>query len=168
MSVYDLTSVQLPRLTGRGLRTFAGALENSVTNGLLVGRLLRDGGVLKLRETRLEEPPTYMPLALAEAAALREQVKPVDWEAVVAETAVSSILHTFTHAYQTGETTGTAVAEKTLAAIDKSDQSSPPLRAFIAVNRADVLAQCERDISARTYFLARAAEVRPAGECRGR
>ncbi|MCB1877793.1 MAG: hypothetical protein KDH88_17610 [Chromatiales bacterium] len=34
--------------------------------------------------------------------------------------------------------------------------------------RADVLAQCERDISARTYFLARAAEVRPAGECRGR
>lgn len=143
MSVYDLTSVQLPRLTGRGLRTFAGVLENSVTNGLLVGRLLRDGGVLKLREVRLDEPPTYMPLALAEATAIRKQMEPVDWERLVEETAVSSTLHTFTHAYQTGETTVTAVADKILAAIDKSDQQATPLRAFIAVNRADVLAQAQ-------------------------
>lgn len=156
MSVYDLSSVQLPRLTGRGLRAFAGALENSVTNGLLVGRLLRDGGVLKLRETRLEEPPTNLPLALAAAAALRGRVEPVDWGALAEETAVSSTLHTFTQAYQTGAATVTAVAEKLLAAIDKSDQNSPPLRAFIAVNRADVVAQAQA--SAKRW-----AEGKPLG-----
>ncbi|MCA9999120.1 MAG: hypothetical protein KDE56_25325, partial [Anaerolineales bacterium] len=121
MSVYDLTSVQLPRLTGRGLRAFAGALENSVTNGLLVGRLLRDGGVLKLRDVRLDEPPTNFPLALAEAEAVRAQVEPVDWERLVGETAVSAHLHTFTHAYQTGATTVTEIKKKILTAIDKSD-----------------------------------------------
>jgi hypothetical protein len=56
---YDLKSVKLPRLVGRPLQLFAAALGMRSTRALLAGRLLRDGGILRLRALTFTEPPTF-------------------------------------------------------------------------------------------------------------
>ena len=66
---YDLKSVKLPRLVGRPLQLFAAALGMRSTRALLAGRLLRDGGILRLRALTFTEPPTFLPIGFSEAAA---------------------------------------------------------------------------------------------------
>ena len=67
MTKYDLESVALPRLSGRALQAFAAAMANPAGRGLLLGRLLAQGGITRLRQLRLDEPPTFYPLLPAEA-----------------------------------------------------------------------------------------------------
>jgi hypothetical protein len=54
---YDLTSVKLPRFAGFALRLFVGLLESPATRWLLLGSLLKQAGITRLRELHLEEPP---------------------------------------------------------------------------------------------------------------
>ncbi|MBE2202032.1 MAG: amidase, partial [Anaerolinea sp.] len=143
-TTYDLKSVKLPRLSGRPLRAFAAALDNPAARALLLGNLLESGGITKLRRLRLAELPLFYPL---EPAAERGgRLEQADW----AETAVPAppgspfaSIGDYAAAYRDGRTTPLAVAEKLLAAIAASDQGSKPLRAFIAVNRSDMLAQAQ-------------------------
>ena len=154
MSVYDLKRVNLPSLTGRPLRAFAAALENRVSGKALIGRLLKDAGMFKLRDTVLTEPPTNFPLAIAEAQQLAGQVAPVDLEQLVAETEAnlptnspSATILDFAIAYRSGTTTPTEVAERLLAAIMASDEGATPLRAMLACDHADVRQQAAQALS---------------------
>lgn len=143
-TTYDLKSVKLPRLSGRPLRAFAAALDNPAARALLLGNLLESGGITKLRRLRLAELPLFYPL---EPAAERGgRLEQADW----AETAVPAppgspfaSIGDYATAYRDGRTAPLAVAEKLLAAIAASDQGSKPLRAFIAVNGSDMLAQAQ-------------------------
>lgn len=144
MADYDLTSVKLPRLSGRPLRAFAAALENSATRSLLLGNLLESGGITKLRQLHLNELPLFYPIV--PAASPGEALEQKDWP----ETAVATpegfpfaTIGNYTQAYRDGRTTPLAIAEKILAAIAASDQSIKPLRAFIASDRQEVLAQAQ-------------------------
>ncbi len=143
---YDLTSLDLPKLNGRTLRLFASALDNGALRGLLSGQLLKQGGVLHLRELRYTDPPTFYPLAIEEAAVHRD-VPAVDLAAVEARLAAMPNRGPFpsaadyARAYREGRADPEAVAEAVPAAIADSDDDPRPLRAFRATNRDDLMAQ---------------------------
>ena len=145
MSAYDLESIELPKLNGTLLKLFSAALGNPITRTLLMGPLLKNGGILKLRTLRPTEPPTLYPLAFAEDP----DAKPI--EADTLESFADKAPHKgpfcsisdYTQAYRTGKITPEDIAENVLKAIQESDQHNPPLRAFIANNRQDVLAQAK-------------------------
>ena len=69
MSDYDLHALNLPKLAGRTLAAFAGALANPVTRAALMPNLLKQGGFDRFHALRLEEPPTFYPLVAAAAPA---------------------------------------------------------------------------------------------------
>ena len=155
MTIYDLKHVNLPSLTGRALRTFAAAVENPVSGQLLIGRLLKDAGMFKLRDTLLTEPPTNFPLATAEAEAIKAKgeitaLAPAtgDPTTLTQEIAASQLPATpfntildFHQAYQANTTTPVEVAVRVLTAIQESDARKRPLRAMVATNQADLMAQ---------------------------
>jgi hypothetical protein len=148
MTVYDLKSVKLPRLTGRGLRLFASALANPVTRAALINRLLQDGGILKLREMRLEEVPTMKPLVADKTAASPQAINLNEIANQMIQDSPFTTVRDYAEAYRAGRVTPEQVAEQVLAAIAKSDEGERPLRAFIAINREDVLRQA-REATAR-------------------
>ena len=145
MSGYDLKSLALPKLSGFGLRAFAAALDNPLTRALLLPSLLRQGGVDRLRSLRLSEDPTLYPYAPA-AERASGPLSPSEVEATLApytrRTPFTSV-RDYAEAYRTGATTPLEVAEKILAAIAASDAAPLPLRAFIANDREDVMAQAQ-------------------------
>jgi hypothetical protein len=59
MANYDLHSLDLPKLTGRALRLFAGAVSNPATRGAFLPALLKQGGFAALRALHPEEAPTF-------------------------------------------------------------------------------------------------------------
>lgn len=146
--IYNLTSLDLPKLDGRTLRLFASSLDNSALRGVLSGPLLRQGGVLSLRERRYDDPPTFYPLAVEDAIALRDLV-PADLSALEAKLAAQADERPFpssadyARAYRHGQADPVAVAEAVLAAIADADDDPRPLRAFRATNRDDLLTQAQ-------------------------
>ena len=62
MSNYDLQSISLPVLNGLPLKLFAAAFGNPLFRPILKKALLRNGGLLKLRELAFNDPPTFYPL----------------------------------------------------------------------------------------------------------
>ena len=143
---YDLTTLNLPKLQGRTLRLVAAALDNGALRSVVLGQLLKQGGVLYLRDLRLTDTPTFYPQAIEEAAALQD-VPPVDLAALEAHLPASPddapmpSAADYARAYRDGTANPEAVAEAVLAAIADSDGGSRPLRAFRATNRDDLLAQ---------------------------
>lgn len=140
MSQYDLESIKLPKLMGTGLRLFANALENPAARTALLGNLLQSGGITKLREMRIDEPPTMEPIKFVAETAQST----FDLQAITLPTSADTpyaTIQDYAAAYRDGTTTPEVVAEKVLAAIAASDEGDTPLRAFIAQNRDDVMAQ---------------------------
>ena len=138
MADYELKSLNLPRLTGAALKAFTAAVENPLTRSLLLPGLLENGGIPKLRRITLDEPPTFMPLVASAApaeppAAFEPGAPPAGFPYRTARD--------YTAAYREGTLNPVAAAEGVLAAISASEQGDAPLRAFIACNREDVLAQ---------------------------
>ncbi len=141
MTKYDLESVKLPRLTGIGLRLFVAALDNPALRPLLLGNLLKSGGITKLRAMQVDAPPIVHPLAFVAETAVSPA--PPDLTAIAPAAAASPFktIQDYAAAYRDGTITPEAVAEKILDAIAASDTGNTPLRAFIAINREDVMAQ---------------------------
>ncbi len=145
---YNLTSLDLPKLDGRILRLFASSLDNGALRGVLSGPLLKQGGVLSLRERRYDDPPTFYPLAVEDAAALGD-LAPVDLSALEATLAAwvndqpFPSAADYARAYRDGQADPVAVAEAVLAAIADADDDPRPLRAFRATNRDDLLTQAQ-------------------------
>ena len=145
MTTYNLSSLKLPTLRGRTLRLFASALDSPL-QGAMVGQLLKQGGVTALRDKHYGDVPTFYPLAIEEAAAQRD-TPPLDWPAL--QTALLrqtnrepfANVTDYARAYRDGVTTPEAVAEAALAAVADADDDPRPLRAFRAMDRADVMRQ---------------------------
>jgi Asp-tRNA(Asn)/Glu-tRNA(Gln) amidotransferase A subunit family amidase len=143
MSNYDLKSLSLPKLYGFGLQLFAAAMDHAFTRAALLPSLLRQGGVDRLRAMRLREDPTLYPYAPVDKRASRP-LSPAEVEATLSTYAPQppfASIREYANAYRSGATTPVEVAERILAAIQTSDASSRPLRAFIASDREDVLSQ---------------------------
>lgn len=136
---YDLRSLKLPRLGTGALRLVATLLETPVIGPLLLARLKSDAGLTRIRTDDVTEPPTFLP----ELPPDDRVVPPL----VRAPTPVDSPgfrfpgMDDFTRAYREGSSTPERVAERFLEQREQSERDAPALRAFIAVDRDDVLAQ---------------------------
>ena len=104
-----------------------------------MNRLKRDAGLTRIQTEVVHDPPTFFPqhaddgraipgLARADAAA-----KPPGFHFPGVDD--------FTQAYREGRATPERVAERFLAQRGQSEHDTPPLRAFIAIDRDDVIAQ---------------------------
>lgn len=142
-SVYDLKSVKLPYLSGGTLKLFASLVEGPL-RGLLTPSLFESAGINWLRKQNFEEPPTYYPIhhtggSHREAAAV--PVNELPRTAGKTKGFQFSSAFDFADAYRNGTTTPEEISQKVLDAIQASDSGDKPLRAFIAVNRDDVMRQ---------------------------
>ncbi len=140
---YDLQKLNLPRLTGAALQAFAAAVESQAIRPFLLNSLLENGGVMKLRRMTVEEPPTFLPLAGAGDGAPPGGPAGGSFELTGAPRSdfPYRTVGDYARAYQRGELSPVEAAERVLAAVEASDQGDAPLRAFIAIQREDVLAQ---------------------------
>ena len=117
MSVYDLKSLNLPKLTGTPLKLFASAVENPAARGALMPGLLENGGIPTLRRLSLTEVPTYYPFVEPQ-----NQIHAQEFKADPAGKTAGFPFRTmadYARAYRNGETTPLEVAEKVLAGIEK-------------------------------------------------
>jgi len=140
---YDLKSVKLPYLAGGLLKFFASLVEGPL-GGLLIPNLFESAGINWLRKQRFEEIPTFYPLHTTgqlqtEAASVPTGEFPQ--KASSNQGFQFTGIHEFAKAYRDGTITPEQVAQNVLDAIAASDKNDPALRAFIAVNREDVLRQ---------------------------
>jgi Asp-tRNA(Asn)/Glu-tRNA(Gln) amidotransferase A subunit family amidase len=141
MAEYELQSLKLPRLNGLALKLFTAVVENRLTRGLLIASLLENGGIPKLRRTHLDEAPTFYPLVAPPAAGAFQETafepgpQPQGFPYRTA--------HDYAAAYRQGALTPVEVAERVMNAIAASDQGELPLRAFMPLNREDLLAQAK-------------------------
>ncbi len=143
MTSYDLNSLTLPKLAGAALNTFAAALDSPVTRPLLMPTLLKQGGFDRFNALHPDEPPTFLPLALA-AEPAAAPMPLAQLTAALGDPSpggVYTTAHAYAHAYRSGETTPEVVAQHVIDAIRASDASDPRCRAFIASNADDLMAQ---------------------------
>lgn len=144
MAQYDLTSLKLPKLFGKMLLFFTGIAANPVTRPLVIGSLLENGGIPRLRKMKFEEEPTYFPLAIpaehARAAAELPRHAPGK-ERTDRERMPFTLIRDYSEAYKTGKADPLQVAERVIESIEKSRHTSPALNAFSASDKEDILKQ---------------------------
>jgi len=144
--IYDLESVKLPKVGGRGLAAFVAALEGPLS-GALTGSLLKNAGVTAFREVLFEEEPTWRPAFGSAAVAGPERPDPsalLAGEAPEGPGEPAVTVRRLGAAYRAGRTDPVAVAGRVLEAIAASDAvGNRPLRAFVAVDRDEVMRQAE-------------------------
>ena len=146
-AVYDLQPVHLPRLAGKPFGLFVRLLESRVLGPPLVRKMLADLGIPRLRGLAVDEPPTFQPLWPAAGGETAARGETATVAAVLPDAAGEGItgfrlpaVADYLAAYGDGRATPESVAERALAAIARSDRGDPPLRAFISVAPAQVMA----------------------------
>ncbi|MCC6810786.1 MAG: amidase [Deltaproteobacteria bacterium] len=143
---YDLESVSLPRLEGGALALSASLLTAPVLGKLILKKLMHDAGFDHARKAQIEEPPSLWPL----------RPHPKDVGAPIAKDFLQRVptgdaaklprprVRDYAAAYRSGSVSPELVADRILAAIERADQGSKPLRAFISVLKDDVRAQAKK------------------------
>lgn len=142
-TLYDLKSVKLPYLAGGALKLFASLVEGML-GGALTPSLFESAGVNWLRKQNFDENPTYHPIHFTGELQTEASAVPADElprEAGKTKGFQFASVFDFANAYREGTTTPEEVAQKVLDNIQTSDSGDKPLRAFIAVNREEVLRQ---------------------------
>ncbi len=142
-NVYDLKSVKLPYLAGGMLKFFA-ALVEAPLHVLLTPSLFESAGVNWLRKQHFDEHPTHHPIHFTgelqrEASAVPENEWPREASGMQGFHFAS--VFDFANAYRNGATTPEEVAKNVLESIEASDAGDKPLKAFIVVDRNDVMRQ---------------------------
>ncbi len=145
---YDLKSVSLPRMAGGLLKIFASLLESPATRGLLLGNLLKSGGITGFRQLDVTSPPTYLPIyptATGNEQA-RQKADTTGFAEIIAEDSSVTAspfasIRNYAEAYQKGLATPEDVAKYILEAVEQDRQSSPGMNIMLAQDREDVLAQ---------------------------
>ena len=139
MSEYNLSSLDLPKLTGVALKVFTEAVENPASRFVLIGSLLENGGLPKLRKIFLNESPTFYPLVAPKEAG---SAIPKPWEAGSPPMGFPyRTARDYTGAYSKGDLTPLEAAENVLKAIRDSENGNRPLHAFMPIEQEDVLTQ---------------------------
>jgi len=149
--MYDLKSLNLPKLYGGVLKFFSAVTSNKLTRSLLVGSLLENGGIPKLREMKFIEEPTNFPLVIPSERAWEPLELPQHIPSLSRpsrERLPFNMIRDFTAAYLEGVVTPAQVAEEVIASIAASQQTTPPLNAFIASSAEDIRQQA-RDSTER-------------------
>jgi Asp-tRNA(Asn)/Glu-tRNA(Gln) amidotransferase A subunit family amidase len=136
---YDLRSGKFPRLGTSALRLVARIAETPVLGPLLAERLKRDGGLTGIRDLAPDETPTLFPHLDAD----ERPVPPLVHSATPHDPPGFRFpgLDDYHAAFRDGRVTPVDVAERFLAQHAASDSGAHPLRAMIAVDRDDLLAQ---------------------------
>ena len=161
-TVYNLSSLSLPKLYGRTLGLFRRLVTSSATRPLLLGSLLESGGIPKLRRLHLDESPTFYPLGHGASPVPKiEPVREPGAEALPERSAQAwtKIGH-YTAAYREGRSTPSAVAEAFISARNLSQSRPIPLNAFIASYDDNIRMQAAESTK-------RLAEGRPRGVLEG-
>ena len=136
---YDLKSVSLPRLGTGALRILANLVENPVTRGPLIEKVRRDAGISRIKTNVSEDAPTYLPILDADA----RELPPLN-PAVASASAPGFHfpgVDDFTRAYRERGLNPEQIAERFLERREQSERDAPALKAFISVNRDDVMSQ---------------------------
>jgi Asp-tRNA(Asn)/Glu-tRNA(Gln) amidotransferase A subunit family amidase len=138
---YDLRSLKLPRLGTGALRLFAALLENPLVGPLLLRRLKKDAGLVRIRTDAVDEAPTFIPILPSDERA----IPPLARGATPVEPPGFRFpgIDDFTRAYREGRLTPEQVAERFLGQRERSEHDAPALKAFIAVDRDDVMSQAK-------------------------
>jgi Asp-tRNA(Asn)/Glu-tRNA(Gln) amidotransferase A subunit family amidase len=144
-SRYDLKSLRLPRLAGWKLKAFVALVENPATSGPLVRQMLETGGISTLRRMAVDEAPTYRPHAPWDGAiAPGGPFDPSGFLKTQRAGPSGSGLPTvrdYEAAYLSGSVTPVQVAENVIEAIADGDARPQPLRAIVACQPEDLMAQ---------------------------
>ena len=142
--IYDLKSVQMPYLSGAKLKIFVAALD-SPARSVLLGNLLTQAGISWLRQQTFSEWPTCEPLVPAQKPIDHPATMPISqWPERPADQPSGWRFATsadYAQAYREGATDPATVAERVYEAIVASDKTDPPLRAFIELNKEDLMQQ---------------------------
>lgn len=144
MSEYDLKSLNLPKLFGGLLKAFAGAASNPITQPLLLGSLLENGGIPKLRKLKFLEEPTYFPLSIPAEHSEGHAGLPVEIPSVERTSRDQlpfTLVRDYAKAYRNGSLTPLDVAEQVIKAIEASDKTTPAMHAFVASYAQDIRSQ---------------------------
>ncbi len=146
-SVYDLKSVKMPYLSGRALQLFVTLLESPL-QPLLAPSLFQNMGLTALRERQFDEPPTLLPIHSVGAPSGEPRTVTADeWPAAPAAPGPGfrfATVHDYARAYRAGEITPEEVAQRVWTAVEASEADDPPLRAIIAIDREELLAQARQ------------------------
>src|ERR1035437_5545550 len=136
---YDLHSLKLPRLGTGALRLVATLLETPFIGPLLLERLKRDAGLSRIRTDDVRELPTFIP----ELPPDERAVPPLEHASRPAASPGFRFpgMDDFARAYRDGGSTPERVAERFLEQRERSERDAPALKAFIAVDRDDLIAQ---------------------------
>lgn len=149
---YDLRPTRLNRLSGAPLRAAVRVMESPLGR-LIAPVILRSVGLSRFREKKLEEPPTFLPLHVSDAAFA--DAGQLQAATVVSEPASSgpkfpfATVHDYQSAYAEGRVTPVEVAERILDAIRQGEEANPPLNAFIIVFRKELLEQARAALKRR-------------------
>jgi len=144
---YDLKSVKLPRMTGSILKAFTAMLESPVTRWLLINNLLKQGGILALREMSVDEPPTFQPPVppaaqpSTEGQNMHALIALADFKPQAQKGFNFNTIMDYAVAYRSGATTPETVAEHILAAFKDSQTCDPSMNIFITWMKDDLMAQ---------------------------
>jgi Asp-tRNA(Asn)/Glu-tRNA(Gln) amidotransferase A subunit family amidase len=142
---YDLTSVKLPRLTGKQLSMVAGALENNTLKSAIMPNMLKTGRIDEFRSLAPEEAPTPFPLAYSNIKAVPAQGPDLKALSKIEGGSGGNVPYRsardYVRAYKEGKISPEDVARKALDAIKQADSGEYKLRPFIAVNEGDVMQQ---------------------------
>lgn len=152
MSVYDLKTLSFPELTGKGLKIAAGMLENSMVQGLLAPRLLRDAGITKFRSLTFDHDPSFTPIQGFEASVQDSENGSPENNSTDPVAAVAAALKAgsprlrsrvmaYADAYAMGEIDPVQVAAGIVKAVDKNNADPKSMNLFIAMDREDLMSQ---------------------------
>ena len=146
--LYDLESVRLPKVGGRGLAAFVAVLEGPL-GGALRGNLLRNAGVTAFRAVPFAEEPLGRPAFGVAEGGRADGPAPLP-EPSAGREGGPVTAGRLARAYRDGTTDPVEVARRALAAIEACGAGEPvALGAFVAVDPDDVLRQAEA--SARRF-----------------
>lgn len=148
--VYESKTIKAPILRGGALKAYASAVRTPVLGGLLGSQMLGLAGVPQLREFVADD----------KLCSLRKRFfRPNQWgpyERTVSESLKSWpdqspttddfqfwTVKDYADAYASGKKSPVDVANAFLAAVDDSESCQPPMRFFVAQDKADLMKQAE-------------------------
>jgi Asp-tRNA(Asn)/Glu-tRNA(Gln) amidotransferase A subunit family amidase len=147
---YDLKSLRIPNIWGLPLKTLVGLLENGYSRKMLESPIIKEAGINKLREMRLNVTPTMTPKyppgrSISSLNALHTLEQLNDEKSSESPTKgfrTESVID-FAKAYRSGQTTPEEVAKKVIEAINQSNEGKHPINAIINWSDDDILRQAK-------------------------
>jgi Asp-tRNA(Asn)/Glu-tRNA(Gln) amidotransferase A subunit family amidase len=147
---YERPPVTAPRVSGAPLKLFVSALENNLTSDSVLGKLTKDSGIDRFRETPAPgASPLQLPLppdASAPASA-RPPLELANEAAALPEVALGMRFETaarFAEAYRSGKTDPVQVLRKLDGHINRLEAEPDKMGLFIARSFRESLEQAEK------------------------